>query len=251
MIRRNIALQGALALLFCLGVVVSWTARQPNESYMLPYSVNRLSRHIQQLEASFNQPADSSAAAAYVRTLKDIDQDCRNIAAIDPQPSADTQEWQDLLSKSRLLCKDLMPLLTETHHIYASTLPLLGASTAPQRYQTIPLIKERIRKGHAQSADQALAALQNANQASHNEVVFPTRAPLLLTELKAAMQRSDGLSYLPALQSFRLQLLDERQQFWTAYADINGIKTSLMGIQKDYCQAPGLSPAQRRLCQAT
>jgi hypothetical protein len=202
------------------------------------------------LKSNLEQPTDNKKRIMlqYVDYMDAMTDDCRALATAYNQQikAGGTGDTTILLQNSAALCKDLMRLTETSSSIYHATLPLLTTSPTVKRYQTLPLIKNRVISNHRSSTETAIKKLTASEQSDEDYVKL---ALSMTKELHRSMQDSKGFNYLPALDKYQRQMIADRQQFWTNYGDLNKLIPALKNQLIQYCNnAPANKPAPSQ-CQ--
>ena len=195
--------------------------------------IQQLSRVTAKLQASFSATAPpAKAAGQYLNYTNSMANNCARIAAYYGrwQQTGSPRTHPDFMSQSHDLCLDTAKLVAYSRNIYVPLQPLLTAGTTPHRYQTFALLANRAHSRQLKAAHLALNQLQqndNQSRKNPNAVDFPSDSLPELKQLIASLQASHGLGYLPALRTFQLQLMGERQLFWVQYAGIDDLVQTL------------------------
>lgn len=198
----------------------------------------RLVQSTHNLEASFGKTSSPpQTARSYLVDLDAMDRSCQRIHYYQQAARQAGVAQDDLsrLNQSDSLCQDLSKLAEASRAEYAPVEPLLTANTHPRRYQTLPPFGGWLRQQHLQdikTASQQVSRLQPS-------VDFPFSVPTEVKQLQANIKISHGLGYLPSLEAFQQRVLAERVQYWTTYASLDQLITSLQNQLNGYCQRPG------------
>ncbi len=206
----------------------------------LAIALDGLQETTKDLEASFSAGPKSSGKTVkeYLRYLKRIQKHCDQVTYYsDAKNQAELPDTEaNRLKESASLCQDLSKLATASESRYAAVSKLLTASAKPRRYQKFPLFRSNTRKQH----ESAVSSAQNSiKQVDMGTVDFPFSILSELNSFETALKDSQGLDYMPSLNTFQQRVLGERQQYWMVYADLPALE-HLLSIQHGaYCQALG------------
>lgn len=190
----------------------------------------------QQLQASLGSNRNPGQTTKdYLSHLKDIELACERINLYKERSANATLADNETsrINQAHDLCEDLLKLTRTSQTIYTSVRKLLSADPTPRRFQTLPPFKNLLRQQHMAAISKAIADLSKPGAIT---IDFPFSALPELKQLHASLQNSKGLDYLPALKTFQLRLLGERNQYWSAYADVDALIHSLTVQFNGYCQ---------------
>jgi hypothetical protein len=190
------------------------------------------------IEDSFNKMGDSDRIfTEYMLSLRSLEKSCHTISIHnqDAGKALLPSEKQIQMDQSNELCKDLVKLTVGSYRLYSSIGTLLEADPTPLRYKYLPPFHSMVRANHERQANEALKRL-NENP----DDTFPSGAQAELRILLDSIKSSEKLAYLPSLATFQSRILGERQQYWTAYADLPALKNSLQAQVDNYCKTADL-----------
>jgi hypothetical protein len=213
---------------------------EPSPYQQIASETNNLLSSVTEIQNSFNkQDSPALATSQYLLNLKAITKSCKNIYEHEKVTQTDTTslEQKEQIKQTIALCQDLDKIVDESLQTYSALRPLLSSEATPVRFQYYPPFKGLIRSRHEALVKDALEQIKK-NEVTESE--FPTSAYRELQAVQEGMESSQDLSYLPPLSTFQSRLLGERQQYWTAYADIASLLKSLQNQVDNYCKAEAL-----------
>jgi hypothetical protein len=177
--------------------------------------------------------APAEIASEYIDYMNAINGSCSRVNAYKTASASKDSAHISRLDQSVALCEDLSELASASGSVITAVRPLLQASTKPRRYQTLFPFANLTRNNHKSAVSRALSEVKKID---FKDIDYPFTAQSELQNLQRAIDDSKGLDYLPALHKFQLQILGERQQFWTAYVNIEALERSLTLQLDGYCQ---------------
>lgn len=182
----------------------------------------------------------------YLEDLRTIRSECDAVRQIYRAEKLSYDE-KTTLKPSSELCSELATLAKHSELYYTPLLPILSQSTTVMRYQTLWPLTNYIR-------DKDIKVVKEAQQ-KFEEITpyadaYPTQIPALTTQLAKDIAISKNLHYMPTLRIYQQQILAERQQYWTAYADIADLKRELSVQKSHMCELPHVTP-NRWLCKSS
>lgn len=218
-------------LLVLVSLYIAFYPRQKSVEFKLTQATAQLLDSANDLQQSFGEQHD---AARTTRTyLNLMDQIVYNCNAINGLRVTNNQSLGNQLKNSQALCKDLTSLAEESISIYRPAEKLLLANAKSKRYQTLPPLKSITRDRHLAYSTQAIEQISNDGFSP----ALPTRSLELLEQLNKDIQNSKDLAYYPSLAKFQNQLLAERQQYWSSYADLADLIAGLNSQLDNYCNS--------------
>lgn len=230
-------------LLFCVVLAATVTlllVGTRHKARNLPplQTTERLLATTTKLRDSFGQTNSNTGKVTreYIGYARDLSEYCTSLisAADKTQPSSGNADTVILLKNSKSLCMDLREVSSTTASLYTSLLPVLSIQPTTKRYQTLPLIKQNVISSQTSKVDSALTDLKSSKIKNAEYVKLAiTRLAVVQNNMKSAK----GFSYLASLNTFQVQQIAERQQYWTGAADIEGLISALKLQLQNYCQA--------------
>jgi hypothetical protein len=197
--------------------------------------INTLKGTVSKLNDSLSaNKAPAEATSEYVDYMNAINGSCSRIKAYKAASSGKDSAHVSRMDQSVALCEDLSELSAVSGSVFIAVKPLLEASTKPRRYQMMFPFANITKRNHKSAVNQALSEVKKLN---FKELDYPFIVQSELQSLKLIIDSSKRLDYLPTLYKFQLQILGERQQFWTAYANIEALERSLTLQLDGYCQS--------------
>lgn len=180
------------------------------------------------LQASFNETSLPKASSIYYSFLDEATRACSRVQHYHASwHAADSKANAGFMNQSLALCQDMTKLVSYSHDTFTPLKPLLLASTTPRRVQTLPPFAGHIHHNHEQAVATAMKQIGDSAPANSDAIDFASDATSNLKQLQLAMRSAQGLSYLPALHTFQMQMMAERQRFWVQYAGIDSLQQSL------------------------
>ena len=227
----------AIAIVIVVTVLLLWQHGHGGRLHTNPLNgtqaeLHKLSKTAAELGASFSVQDPAKATKAYLSYMSNIQSDCGRINSYyDSWKAGNAQHNAELFSQSRDLCADLSKLALFSKNLYTPIKPLMLADTTPHRYQTLWPFAGRMRSSAINDTAQALPPIKSLlTGRSSDDVDFPSDAVSNLTDLQNSIVQSSGLGYLPALRTFQLRMLGERERYWTQYAGLPSLEQELQNL---------------------
>jgi hypothetical protein len=184
-------------------------------------------------DSLYANKSPSEVTSEYLDYMNTVTTSCGRISAYKATSGGKDSAHISRMNQTVALCEDLSKLASASGSVITAVRPLLQASAKPRRYQTLFPFANLTRRNHKSAVDYALSEVKKID---FKDIDYPFTAQSELQTLQRAIDGSEGLDYLPPLYKFQLQILGERQQFWTAYANIEDLERSLTLQMDGYCQ---------------
>lgn len=231
-----------VALLLLIGIATILRAPEEHDSNTTGIlTTSQLIVNAKELKQTLTERVSNKPAAAkeYIALNNDLSDSCKKLISTYEKARDDNEKADTLLllKNSYDLCQDLVGMTSATTTLYTIVLPVLGDSSNIKRYQTLPLIKARVITDHKRDVAIALSKLQGDKYAKDP---FFEQAVDQLKKVQSTMNSSKNFEYTVILSNAQDQLLADRNRYWTAYGDVEGLISALNSQLIQYCNnAPG------------